>query len=463
MNHELPPAAGVVRAHGSAGAYVSRLVVDKETLAVRSASDLATTVFLDSDGDGIYAQGTTAFARLCSADLPPTSAFFDFASGLGTQTRIYMNGEESGPEGRAFAWIVNGTESGRVYELPRLGNFSWENAVANPGTGSKTVVIGTDDSTPGQVYLYVGDKQAAGNEVEKAGLTNGRLYGIKVPAFANESNATTVGASGTAFTLQEMGPNGNAGVLTGAQLQAESTAEGVTEFLRPEDGQWDPGNANRFYFVTTNGPTSPSRLWALDFTDAKQPELGGNIKMLLEGREGQVMFDNMTVTADGKVILQEDPGNNARLAKVWEYDVATDRLTQLAEHDPARFSGLTPPFTQDEESSGVIDVTDILGSPGKQVFLLDIQAHYPFGDPEIVEGGQLLAMTIDRTIQGTSGNDTLSGGAIGDAIFGREGDDVLTGGRGTNFLDGGLGQDTAVFDFRLADAVFSRGERQAGS
>jgi hypothetical protein len=33
----------------------------------------------------------------------------------------------------------------------------------HPASGLKTVVVGTDDSTPGQVYVYVGDKTNAGN------------------------------------------------------------------------------------------------------------------------------------------------------------------------------------------------------------------------------------------------------------------------------------------------------------
>lgn len=399
VNHEIGPTAGVVRAHGSAGAFVDRLVIDKQTLAVVSAGDLGKTVFTFNATSGTYVQGTTAFNRLCSADLPATSAFYDATTGLGTQARIFMNGEEAGAEGRAFGWVATGPSAGTVYELPRLGKFSWENSVANPFTGAKTVTIGTDDATPGQLYLYAGDKQATGTEVDKAGLTNGKLYGIKVPSFAVETTALKLGAAGTAFTIQEIGPNGDASKMTGAQIQAESSAEGVTEFLRPEDGAWDPTNANRFYFNTTDAVTAPSRLWALDFVDAKRPELGGTIKMLLDGTEGQVMLDNMTLSPDGKVILQEDVGNNARLGKVWEYDPVTDKLTQLAEHDPARFSGLTTPFNQDEESSGVVDVTSILGSPGKQAFLIDVQAHYAFGNPEIVEGGQLQLMTINNATQ----------------------------------------------------------------
>ncbi len=61
----------------------------------------------------------------------------------------------------------------------------------------------------------------------------------------------------------------------------------------------------------------------------------------------------------------------------------------IAQHDPNRFLPNAPNFlTQDEESSGIIDVSDILGEGW---FLLDVQAHYST-DRELVEGGQLLAL-----------------------------------------------------------------------
>ena len=39
-------------------------------------------------------------------------------------------------------------------------------------------------------------------------------------------------------------------------------------------------------------------------------------------------------------------------------------------------SGGEPFLTQDEESSGIIDVTDILGFAGQTVFLFDVQTVY---------------------------------------------------------------------------------------
>src|SRR5262249_45745654 len=124
---------------------------------------------------------------------------------------------------------------------------------------------------------------------------------------------------------------------------------------------------------------------------------GGTIRMLLDGSEGgHQMFDNITVNQDGKVILCEDVGNNAHVGKVWEYDPAADALTELAHHDPSRFtSGGDFFLTQDGESSGVVDVPGILGSGTQTAYLIDVQAHFNRGG-ELVQGGQLMVMYQDR-------------------------------------------------------------------
>jgi hypothetical protein len=113
-------------------------------------------------------------------------------------------------------------------------------------------------------------------------------------------------------------------------------------------------------------------------------------------------MDNITVNQDGKLIILEDVGNNAHLGAVWQYDPTTDQLTLLAQHDPNRFDpNLNGPalpgadfITQDEEASGVIDVTGIIGSGGQDAYLLDVQSHRAVGG-ELVEGGQLLLMHHD--------------------------------------------------------------------
>lgn len=482
VNHEIRPADGIVRDHGAIGAYVDRLVIDKDTLAIVSSDDLIKSVQVWNDATDAYVTQTTVIGRLCSADLAQPSAFYNAATGLGSNVRIFLTGEETGQEGRGFATLVTGAQAGTAYELPYLGNLSFENLVASPYAQDKTIVISLDDGTNGQVYVYIGDKKATGTEIEKAGLTGGSFYGIKVNGVVDEANGAP--ANGT-FTLQEIGDNGDVSNLTGIQIDADSEAQNVTSFLRPEDGAWDPDNPNVFYFVTTNSFSGNTRLYKLTFTDIANPAAGGTIEAVVDGTEGlgAHMFDNLSV-ANGKVIIQEDPGNNGYLARVWEYDIASDTLTALAEFDPARFTpGESEFITRDEESSGVLDVTDMLGDSDTRAYILDAQIHALTGNPATVEGGQLLVMYVDDpfliggngrddlfgsaadeelhgyngddtaragsgndSLYGGRGNDRLSGDAGNDRLFGENGDDQLNGGSGDDELTGGRGADYFIFD-----------------
>src|SRR6266540_1809026 len=174
-NHEIPAANGIVRAHGGKGAFVSKWTIRKPDLTVLKGEDLIQRAFLWDLASSSYQPGTGAalsFGRFCSADLPVLSAFFDATTGTGFNGRLYMNGEEV-DGGRAFAHGLDGTS----WDLPRLGKQAWENSVAHPKAGAKTLVAGLDDTTPGQVYLYVGTKTTTGSPIEKAGLTNGTLFG----------------------------------------------------------------------------------------------------------------------------------------------------------------------------------------------------------------------------------------------------------------------------------------------
>ena len=386
MNHELTATTGAVHAHGATGAFVSKWVIRKDDLSVVSGEDLIKQVYL-WNGTGYVLASGVRFARFCSADLPAKSALYNAATGNGFDGRLYLNGEENGTTGRGFAHGLDG----KSYELPWLGKFSFENSLANPGTGDRTVVVSQDDQGGGlgQVYVYAGDKKATGaTPVEKAGLTGGGLYGIRVTGYPAEVGATGI-PSGTRFGVYSFG---YASAKTGAQLETDSNTNGVTQFRRPEDGAWDTANPNVYYFVTTDQYPGTSRLWRLTFGDAKHPELGGTIDMLLDGTEGQQMLDNITVNGRGQIITEEDIGNQPALGKIWHYDVASDQLTQIAEHDPALFTPGAPGFiTQDEETSGVIDVSSILGQGW---YLLDDQVHALSTDTELVEGGQLLAMHV---------------------------------------------------------------------
>jgi len=393
MNHELGSNAGVARAHGAKGAFVSEWRIDPNTLQVLGGRDLIRHTVLKTGGP--------ALGRLCSADLPAVTAFYNPASGLGTQNRIFMNGEENGPNGRALAHIATGPEAGTSYELTKMLQASWENIVANPFPQDQTLVIGLDDTHPkanerskhnkdvGKLYLYLGSKLKSGNEIEKAGLSNGQTYTIQVGSGGLEGRSEALSGR---FSLVK---------------------EGGTNFLRPEDGSWDPLNPGVFYFLTTDRLTRTkdadgegrSRLYRLTFDDLKTPLKGGRIEALLTGTEGHEMLDNLTVSGNGTLILQEDVGNNPRLGKIWQFDPASKVLKEIAEHDASRFTkGAARFLTEDEESSGVIEVTDLLTkanphfADGRQYFLLNVQAHYAT-TAELVEDGQLILLASPAKTQ----------------------------------------------------------------
>ncbi len=378
MNHELTSTSGVVRSHGAAGAFVSRWVIDKRTLRVVSGSDLIRKVFLDSPAGFVQTPGV-ALNRLCSADLAEQSAYYDRRTRTGYSGRIFTNGEES-PGGRAFAHVV---DTGESYQLAALGAGSWENIVANPSTGRKTVVIGTSDSGGGNVTVYAGTKQRSGNPVEAAGLTNGRAWAIAVAGLPVEDGSLAVPEGPMPFTLAAPG--------TG------------TGFDRPEDGAWDPQHPNDFYFTTTASISKHSRLWRVSFADASKPELGGTVEMVLEGptdtASGPKMMDNVTVD-HGSVLIQEDPGNSAYLAGIYRYDIASDTVLRIADNDPARFLPGGALFdTVDEETSGIIPVPFL----GDGAYLFVSQDHTKLADPELVEKGQLLLLR-DRSVEDGRGS-----------------------------------------------------------
>lgn len=378
MNHEIGDTQGVVREHGFKGAFISKWTVDKESLDVLHGEDLIKQLWSWHAASNAYVPGTRALSRLCAADLPELTAFYNPASGLGYAGRIFMSGEESGTEGRGFAHLLDGNS----YELPALGKFSYENSVAHPDAGDKTIVVSLDDSGGGQVYVYAGQKSASANPIAAAGLSGGVLYGIKADGFAVEdaNNGIPYGTAFTAFNL------GDVSGITGAALETMSGTN-VTKFQRPEDGAWDPNSPNDFYFVTTASFSGKSRLWRLRFVDATNPALGGTMDMLLDGTEGPKMMDNMTISKRGSVFIQEDVGGNVHLGKIWRYSIAKDTVEEVAKHDADRFiTGGANFLTIDEEASGMIPMDEILGEGW---YLLDVQAHYNANDAELVQGGQL--------------------------------------------------------------------------
>lgn len=429
-NHELGANSGAIRRHGARGAFVAEIVVDKNTLQVVSAQDLIHTV-VDVNGVDRNAANNNGLAlnRFCSADLADPTAYYNPATGRGTQERIFFNGEEGGATGYAVATVATGPNKGRAWLLPKFNVATtfggttvgaWENICASPFAQDKTVVVGLNDGGTNEmdnrVTVYVGQKQSTGNEIERAGLFNGTSYFVNVIGnpveIVNSTTRATNITSGTRFTLVTFSP----------------TSTG-TEFSRPEDGAWDPTNPRDFYFVTTDridtatstgfnqtiGTSATqqvgmSRLWRLRFDNITNPLAGGVIDLVVDGSKNDQkvnMLDNMAVGGDGMVYLTEDPGNNVYLARTWAYDPTTDTMVQLVKMDPVRWGelavnggtpGATAPHNNNKEISGVIDVTDLFPhAADERVLLIDVQDHSnnpAVANANTVEGGQLLLMKV---------------------------------------------------------------------
>lgn len=392
MDHELKADQGIVRAHGGQGAFVSQWTFDRNTLQALNGQDLAKQIFTwDAASNSYVYNRSVSFDRFCSADLPATSALFNAVSGKGYHGKIFLNGEETTPEGRVFAHIATGDNAGTSFELPDLGKFAIENVLLHPDTGDMTLVAMNNDVMPGNVYFYIGQKQKNGSEIEQAGLTGGKLYGVQT---ADKVEDAKVGVMG-AFVLAPMFGDGKAANKSGMDLMADARERGVTAFSRPEDGVWDVKHANTYYFVTTDRFDGNSRLYKMTFNQINNPAAGGFIEPVLNGKDiGAHMFDNITITADGKIYLQEDPGKENYLASIWEFDPSTKKATKVFVSDAARFTAGQPGFlTIDEENSGIVDITALVKDASwfdanKKYLLGTTQAHYKM-DGELVQGGQL--------------------------------------------------------------------------
>jgi hypothetical protein len=427
MNHELRDTQGIARRHGQIGAFASRLVIDRRSLAVSHGSDFVDpgVRFWDYPSGSYVTSGALfadsaaqelTFGRWCSSTLSDAGLFYSERERVGYTGQIYFGNEEDGDIGRAFGVLTDG----RAQALPRLGLFQWENTIPANNRTATTVVMGQEDGPSGpvsQLWIYVGKKRNNGNAFDRAGLTNGLSYVLDAvdPAVTTDTQWRSAVDTGEAapVILNEVPWN-----QSGAAQNAEAIADGLS-MNRIEDGFWDPHNRNRFFFVTTEGgnidplnPGDPARdsggLWMLEFENVDQPLLGGELTLLLDGSEsigegeaGLNKPDNMSMDRYGNLLIQEDPGDNEHLARIIAYRVSDGAIGVVARFDANLFSPDSPDFwTQDEESSGIIDAEAAFG---RGTFLFDAQVHNsdllppgtgPGTVEEYVESGQLMLLKV---------------------------------------------------------------------
>lgn len=327
-------------------------------------------------------------SRFCSATFSPAGTFI--YNGVGYDGALFTTGEEVGDSSRGFAFDM----FGNGWQLPRMGMLSFETISPTRKPGINTVAIGNEDgsATDSQLHLYIGKKQSTGSVIDKAGLTNGDLYVLNAGTIATDNIFRTTIAKSTPVDVNFKKIDWNTDVTSFAKGAREN---GMT-FARIEDGEWDPKNPDVYYFITTESNKDPvatkenpnepgisrdgGALWRLTFKDAQNPLLGAKLEILLNGGESPYLSkpDNLTVTKSGVVMIQEDPGNNAHVARILAYQISTGKLVPVAEFDKQYFTAAGANFmTIDEETSGIIDVTDLLAKPGdtNTYFFFNAQVH----------------------------------------------------------------------------------------
>lgn len=376
---------------------------------------------LDSFGSENFSNGLN---RFCSANLVQAGGllFKDGKKSYGYNGAIYFTSEEGSDYSRTFAFDSNGNG----FQLPKMGLGGYENALTNPASGKSTVVMLNEDGDEklSQLFMYVGTKQEKGaNFVEKAGLNNGQLYAISVKNARTDLKFRSTYKVGEKASVAFNPLNTDPAF---ADVQAQAQGAGTT-FSRVEDGEWDPKNPNVYYFLTTQStkdpiatvpnPATPTvsrdggALWRLTFKDVKNPMKGASLEMLLNGGETPYLSkpDNLAIDESGHILIQEDPGNNAHLARVVAYRISDGKLGVVAQFDKQYFAtDATTPITIDEESSGMVNANAFLKKSGDNAsyFFFNAQVHATTSkarlesapvdalDTAAIEGGQYYLLKI---------------------------------------------------------------------
>lgn len=367
-----------------------------------------------------------AMSRFCSGFLAQ-AGFIDSSSGTGVPF-WFAPEEDSSSTNRGWAVTANGVAN----SLDGLGRFSKENVVApveyRPlsigNTSNKTVLLSTEDTSDGELYMWVGNQTTQ----DPNGFKDGQLYVLQVSnpstgaVYANETIPEDV-----PVTAKWVAVPGDIAVGTVGQTSNEITTQlstyvngteangnpRSTNFRRLEDIGEDPTQLGTFYFAVTGStsvpiggttPDNPSgKIYRISL-NPNNPAEDGVLTLVHTGGFGNgVSFDNLTVLSNGKVLVQEDAaydpailggdplGDENRQAYIWEFDPnangGTGAVTPLAELQEDAFPDLgnDPSKYGEWESSGIIQ----LGLSPEVLF--DVQAHTDLSqNARFSEGGQLL-------------------------------------------------------------------------
>ncbi len=349
---------------------VSRLYLDKKLNVTKGE------YIVNTNGGGF---------RLCSATMATP-----LEHGFGP---VFLTTGESNVNAMTHAIdpiaVANPTNSSRT--KPALGKYSGENAVplnknAYPG---KTVIICGEDSSNGQVYLYVSN--TVGD------LDNGKLYSLRRTDLNQIETAMTWNTNYPVEFVEVP----DAKNLTGTEIENLNTTLKSIQFARVEDLDYRKGsaaNSRELYFVSTgvsgaSDKTYMGRMYQLKL-DATNP-LIGSLKIVADGDVSPsganvkgldiINPDNLCVT-ENYVYIQEDGDSYwpeaTHNSLIWQYNIATGTKKVFMDmtHGDADFLNTKyNPAGPNQLKKGIwehgamVDISDVVGVPG--TFTINIHAH----------------------------------------------------------------------------------------
>ena len=428
------------------GSRITRFGLDRQKrqitsarLAYREVRDRSGRVVVDaaqlSETTGRGAAGLESF---CSAS-GWSAGEYGFADRLVLAHEEVTRTEGHPHGGTIYALDVDGET---LWALPELGRGSWENSAAldtpdgSRPDGHVALLLGDDlEFGRAPLYLWIGRKVPGGTFIERNGLARGQLHvwvaanGDRTPQQWFGSGTERAGRFVPLATRTADGKPGRetdtAGYFNDPELRRQAEVLGAFMFSRPEDLHTNPRSGTEVVFASTgHGSRFPADDWGnvylidVQFVPGVEGTLASEARMRLFydsddlGDRGLRNPDNLVWATDGTIYVQEDRAtkrarfgaDSGQEASVWALDPSgTSAPRRIAMIDrravPAGSTDSKAGETGAWESSGIVDVTQLLGgAPGEILLLANVQAHGVTDGPiggrgSLVEASQLLLLS----------------------------------------------------------------------
>jgi secreted PhoX family phosphatase len=433
------------------GSRITRFLIDRETrqitsagLAYREVRDRSGQVVVDAGQiNETTGRGSAGLESFCSASgwSAGEQGFVDrllIAHEEVTRTEGHPQG------GTIYALDVEG---GTLWALPELGRGSWENSAAlttPDGTrsdGHVALLLGDDlEFGRAPLYLWIGQKIPGGNFIERNGLARGQLHvwvadnGDQTPQQWFGSGTEREGRFVSLATRTKDGKpdetTDTAGYFNDAELRRRAELLGAFMYSRPEDLHTNPRDGTQVVFASTgHGGRFPADDWGnvylidISFTsDGGGLAAKARIRLFYDSDEaadrGLRSPDNLVWASDGRIYVQEDRATKRATfgadsgieASIWALDpTQASAPRRIAVIDRSAVPRGSTDSKRGEigawESSGIIDVTRLLGgTPAEIVLLANVQAHGVTDGPvggadDLVEASQLLLLSAGESAQ----------------------------------------------------------------